>query len=198
MALRRSPALLNPSLLRNVGILAHVDAGKTTLTEHFVSLATQRPAGSVDEGSTVTDFLASERERGITIQSACLSLPWPPSPAEGAPRTRVNVIDTPGHVDFGVEVARSVAVLDGGVLVVDAVEGVQAQTETVWGAMQKRGGEAKPLPCLAVINKLDRVGADFGRAIGTLNKRLKRQEGGGRRTRRRCSCRWCGARRAGR
>ncbi|GMI22135.1 hypothetical protein TeGR_g10590 [Tetraparma gracilis] len=179
MALRRSPALLNPSLLRNVGILAHVDAGKTTLTEHFVSLATQRPAGSVDEGSTVTDFLASERERGITIQSACLSLPWPPSPAEGAPSTRVNVIDTPGHVDFGVEVARSVAVLDGGVLVVDAVEGVQAQTETVWGAMQKHGGEAKPLPCLAVINKLDRVGADFGRAIGTLNKRLKRQEGGG-------------------
>ena len=119
--------------------------------------------GKVDDGDTVTDFLQQERERGITIQSACITLPWKTS--------RVNLIDTPGHVDFTVEVSRSLAALDAAVLVVDAVEGVQAQTRTVWDA----GLKGKPF--VAVVNKLDRVGGDFKGAVDSVNAELCGSEG---------------------
>lgn len=128
------------SSIRNVGIFAHVDAGKTTVTERMLALSgVVRSPGSVDDGDTVTDYLPQERERGITIQSAAVGFGWVvPSRTKGGVNNVVNVnlIDTPGHVDFSVEVHRSVAVLDGAVLVVDAVAGVQAQTETVWRAIR--------------------------------------------------------------
>jgi len=166
--------------IRNVGILAHVDAGKTTVTERMLALAgiVTNP-GSVDSGNTVTDYLPAERERGITIQSAAISFPWIRGDDAGddAGEVDVHLIDTPGHVDFSVEVNRSVAVLDGAVLVLDAVAGVQAQTETVWRAMTrsptgKDRYRHEPLPCLAMVNKMDREGCDFGRAIGTIRHRL--------------------------
>ena len=150
------PRLLS---LRNVGIFAHVDAGKTTVTERMLALSgSVREAGSVDDGDTVTDYLPMERERGITIQSAAVGFDWivPGEPDDdggggggggSGGRVSINLIDTPGHVDFSVEVHRSVAVLDGAVLVVDAVAGAQAQTETVWRAIRnadyniRRGGK---------------------------------------------------------
>jgi len=172
--LSTAPAHPPISLLRNVGIFAHVDAGKTTLTENMLAYSSSISApGTVDSGNTVTDYMIQERERGITIQSACTSFHWPPTVQKNTAPYKINLIDTPGHVDFSVEIARSVAVLDGAVLVIDGVEGVQAQTETVWNAMQRVGvagnlmakeGEGrekvrpKPLPCIAAINKLDRVG----------------------------------------
>ena len=113
------------SSIRNVGIVAHVDAGKTTTTEAMLQAAgAVANRGRVDAGTATTDFLAAERERGITIQSACVTFEWGDCTA--------SIIDTPGHVDFGAEVARSLRVLDGVVLVVDAVAGAQAQTESVW------------------------------------------------------------------
>lgn len=144
------------SNIRNVGIFAHVDAGKTTVTERMLALSGMvRHPGSVDGGDTVTDYLPAERERGITIQSAAVGFEWrvPPSSssklggggggtgaagtaAGGGMAVSINLIDTPGHVDFSVEVHRSVAVLDGAILVVDAVAGAQAQTETVWRAIR--------------------------------------------------------------
>ncbi|ACI64190.1 elongation factor G, partial [Thalassiosira pseudonana CCMP1335] len=146
------------STLRNVGIFAHVDAGKTTVTERMLALSgIVRAAGSVDTGDTVTDYLPAERERGITIQSAAVGFGWV-----------INLIDTPGHVDFSVEVHRSVAVLDGAVLVVDAVAGVQAQTETVWPAVFH-----EPLPAMLFINKMDRDGADFRYSIDTVRRKLR-------------------------
>jgi elongation factor G len=179
--------------LRVVGIFAHVDAGKTTITERMLALAgVVRRAGSVDDGDTVTDFLPAERERGITIQSAAVSFPWTKSNALQNPVT-ISLIDTPGHVDFSVEVNRSVAVLDGAVLVVDAVAGVQAQTETVWRAMNKPSlnnhdphaldGAARtpspyqdhahePLPCVAVVNKMDKDGCNFAAAMESLRDKL--------------------------
>jgi elongation factor G len=188
--------------VRNVGVFAHVDAGKTTVTERFLALAgVVKRAGSVDDGNTVTDFLPAERERGITIQSAAISFPWGwhNNPAgddyEANDQVQVSLIDTPGHVDFSVEVNRSVAVLDGAVLVVDAVAGVQAQTETVWRAMtrpslnnhelasgddldgskQKQAAQQhahEPLACLALINKMDKDGCHFGNAIKSLREKL--------------------------
>lgn len=190
--------------LRNVGILAHVDAGKTTVTERMLALAgVVRSAGSVDDGNTVTDYLPAERERGITIQSAAISFDWGwhnniPTQNHHSPEdddyeqndhVRVQLIDTPGHVDFSVEVNRSVAVLDGAVLVLDAVAGVQAQTETVWRAITRpswnnhapldrdvahlRQDHAhEPLPCLALINKMDKDGSHFGKAIQSLRDKL--------------------------
>lgn len=182
---------------RNIGILAHVDAGKTTVTERMLALAgVVRRAGSVDDGNTVTDYLPMERERGITIQSAAISFPWgwhnnrSGDDLAANDQVTISLIDTPGHIDFSVEVSRSVAVLDGAVLVVDAVAGVQAQTETVWRAMTRpslnnhamqptldeRGGRQdhahEPLPCLAVINKMDKEGSSFGYAIQTLRDKL--------------------------
>lgn len=110
---------------RNVGIVAHIDGGKTTLTESLLCASgILKNRGNVDEGTTITDFLPAERERGITIQSASVPLEWRDH--------RINLIDTPGHADFAVEVERAVRVLDGGIVVLDAVEGVEAQTEGVW------------------------------------------------------------------
>src|ERR1700742_3170088 len=149
-----------PPAILNLGILAHVDAGKTTLTERLLYCAGVIDApGSVDEGTTLTDSLALERQRGITIKSAVASFT-----VDG---TCVNLIDTPGHPDFVAEVERALSVLDGVVLVVSAVEGVQPQTRILWRALQ-------PLrvPTLFFVNKVDRGGADAGRVLRDIAQRL--------------------------
>ncbi|MEA3267154.1 MAG: elongation factor G [Candidatus Fermentibacteria bacterium] len=142
-----------PSKTRNIGIFAHIDAGKTTVTERilFYTGRTHR-MGDVDHGTTVMDWMPQERERGITIVSAATTCEWK--------STRINIIDTPGHVDFTAEVERSLRVLDGGVGVFCAVGGVEPQTETVWRQAQKYS-----VPALAFVNKLDRQGADFHRVL---------------------------------
>jgi elongation factor G len=147
-------------LLRNIGIIAHIDAGKTTVTERmlFYSGATHR-MGDVDKGTTETDFDPEEQQRGITIYSACVSFPWG--------RHTVNLIDTPGHVDFTAEVERSLRVLDGAVVVFSAREGVEAQSETVWRQADKYG-----VPRIAFINKMDREGASFEDTLDQMRKRL--------------------------
>ncbi|GAB2621914.1 elongation factor G 2 [Paractinoplanes abujensis] len=146
--------------MRNIGILAHVDAGKTTLTERilFATGATYKQ-GEVHHGTTVTDFDPQERERGITIFSAAVSCDW-----RGE---RLNLIDTPGHVDFTDEVERSLRVLDGAVVVFDGVAGVEPQSEAVWRQADRYG-----VPRLAFINKLDRAGADFEASVRSLRERL--------------------------
>jgi elongation factor G len=145
---------------RNIGIIAHIDAGKTTTTERilFYTGKTHR-IGSVDEGTTVTDWMAQERERGITIVSAAISAEW-----KGY---QVNVIDTPGHIDFTAEVQRSLRVLDGGIVVFDAVQGVEPQSETVWRQADRYG-----VPRICFVNKMDRVGASLERTIETIVERL--------------------------
>jgi len=146
--------------LRNIGIVAHIDAGKTTLTERmlFFTKASHR-LGDVDRGTTVTDFDPEEQERGITIYSAAVSFRWRD--------VTVNLIDTPGHVDFTAEVERSLRVLDGAVVVFSAREGVEAQSETVW-----RQADKYHVPRVALVNKLDREGADFFGTIDQIAKRL--------------------------
>ncbi len=145
---------------RNIGIIAHIDAGKTTTTERilFYTGKTYR-IGSVDDGTTVTDWMAQERERGITIVSAAVSAEW-----KGY---QINVIDTPGHIDFTAEVQRSLRVLDGGVVVFDAVQGVEPQSETVWRQADRYG-----VPRICFVNKMDRVGASFERTIESIRTRL--------------------------
>jgi len=147
-------------MIRNIGIIAHIDAGKTTVTERvlFYSGLTHR-LGSVDDGTTVTDFMPQERERGITIQSAAITSTWRDY--------QINVIDTPGHIDFTAEVQRSLRVLDGGVVVFDGVAGVEPQSETVWRQADRYG-----VPRICFVNKMDRAGADLYRAIGSITKRL--------------------------
>jgi elongation factor G len=146
--------------IRNIGIIAHIDAGKTTVTERILYYTglTHR-LGSVDDGTTVTDFMDQERERGITIQSAAITTAW-----RGY---QVNIIDTPGHIDFTAEVQRSLRVLDGGVVVFDGVAGVEPQSETVW-----RQADRYHVPRICFVNKMDRVGADFDRAVTSIRKRL--------------------------
>ena len=155
---------------RNIGIAAHIDAGKTTTTERilFYSGAVHK-MGEVHEGTTVTDWMEQERERGITITAAAISCAWNASwgPWKGI-KQRINIIDTPGHVDFTAEVERSLRVLDGAVAVFDAVSGVQPQSETVW-----RQANKYRVPRIAFINKMDRVGADFHRAIEDIRTKLK-------------------------
>ena len=148
------------SKIRNIGIIAHIDAGKTTVTERmlFASGAKHR-AGEVDRGTTTTDDDAEEAERGITIYSACVAFPWKD--------VRINLIDTPGHVDFTAEVERSLRVLDGAVIVFSAREGVEAQSETVW-----RQADKYHVPRLAFINKLDREGAHFDTLVDEIRDRL--------------------------
>ncbi|MFZ5821273.1 MAG: elongation factor G [Chloroflexota bacterium] len=145
---------------RNIGIIAHIDAGKTTTTERilFYTGKTYR-IGSVDDGTTVTDWMEQERERGITIVSAAVSAEW-----KGY---QVNVIDTPGHIDFTAEVQRSLRVLDGGVVIFDAVQGVEPQSETVWRQADRYG-----VPRICFVNKMDRVGASYERTIETIRDRL--------------------------
>ncbi len=155
---------------RNIGIAAHIDAGKTTTTERilFYSGAVHK-MGEVHEGTTVTDWMEQERERGITITAAAISCAWNAScgPWKGI-KQRINIIDTPGHVDFTAEVERSLRVLDGAVAVFDAVAGVQPQSETVWRQANKYN-----VPRIAFINKMDRVGANFHRAIDDIRTKLK-------------------------
>ncbi|MFM8320652.1 MAG: elongation factor G [Chloroflexota bacterium] len=145
---------------RNIGIIAHIDAGKTTTTERilFYTGKTHR-IGSVDDGTTVTDWMVQERERGITIVSAAVSAEW-----KGY---QINVIDTPGHIDFTAEVQRSLRVLDGGVVIFDAVQGVEPQSETVWRQADRYG-----VPRICFVNKMDRIGASFERAISMIISRL--------------------------
>lgn len=154
---------------RNIGIAAHIDAGKTTTTERilFYSGAVHK-IGEVHEGDTVTDWMAQEKERGITITAAAISCAWDAScgPWQGI-KQRINIIDTPGHVDFTAEVERSMRVLDGAVAVFCAVAGVQPQSETVWRQANKYG-----VPRLAFINKMDRVGADYFTAVKEMREKL--------------------------
>ena len=147
--------------IRNIGIIAHIDAGKTTVTEQmlFVSGMKHR-VGKVDKGTTTTDEDPEEQERGITIYSACVTFDWKD--------VHINLLDTPGHVDFTAEVERSLRVLDGAVVVFSAREGVQAQSETVWRQADRYG-----VPRVAFINKLDREGASFDRVIMEMKKRLR-------------------------
>jgi elongation factor G len=155
---------------RNIGIAAHIDAGKTTTTERilFYSGAVHK-MGEVHEGTTVTDWMEQERERGITITAAAISCAWNASwgPWKGI-KQRVNIIDTPGHVDFTAEVERSLRVLDGAVAVFCAVAGVQPQSETVW-----RQANKYRVPRIAFINKMDRTGANFFRAVDEMREKLK-------------------------
>lgn len=146
--------------VRNIGIIAHIDAGKTTTTERilFYTGKTHR-IGSVDEGTTVTDWMEQERERGITIVSAAVTAEW-----NG---TQINIIDTPGHIDFTAEVQRSLRVLDGGVVIFDAVQGVEPQSETVWRQADRYG-----VPRICFVNKMDRVGASYERSIEMIRNRL--------------------------
>ncbi len=150
--------------IRNIGIMAHIDAGKTTCTERilFYTGVTYK-IGEVHEGTTVMDWMEQERERGITITSAATTASW-----KRFDKTyRINIIDTPGHVDFTVEVERSLRVLDGAVAVFDAVAGVQPQSETVW-----RQADKYRVPRIAFINKMDRIGADFDHSIRSMRQRL--------------------------
>lgn len=151
--------------LRNIGIIAHIDAGKTTTTERILYFAgTTHNMGQVDDGTTTTDFDPEEAERGITIYSACVTTSWR--------NAVINIIDTPGHVDFTAEVERSLRVLDGAVAIFSAVEGVEAQSETVW-----RQADRYNVPRICFINKLDRIGADFERTFDEINTRLCQSAG---------------------
>lgn len=151
--------------VRNVGIMAHIDAGKTTTTERILYYSGRsHRIGEVHEGAATMDFMEQERERGITITSASTTVYWPDKDGEDC---KINIIDTPGHVDFTVEVERSLRVLDGAVAVFDAVAGVQPQSETVW-----RQAERYNVPRIAFINKMDRVGADFFMAVDSMKDKL--------------------------
>ena len=146
--------------VRNIGIIAHIDAGKTTVTERLLYYTGRTyKIGDVDDGTTVMDFMDQERERGITISSAATTCYWLDH--------RVNIIDTPGHVDFTAEVERSLRVLDGGVVVFDSVAGVQPQSETVW-----RQANKYHVPRICFVNKMDRVGANLNRTIEMIRKIL--------------------------
>src|SRR6478736_1440467 len=149
---------------RNIGIMAHIDAGKTTSTERilFYTGVTYK-IGSVDEGTATMDWMEQERERGITITSAATTASWD----RFGKKYRVNIIDTPGHVDFTVEVERSLRVLDGAVCVFDSVAGVQPQSETVW-----RQADKYRVPRICFVNKMDRMGADFWRTVDMIRDRL--------------------------
>jgi elongation factor G len=150
--------------VRNIGICAHIDAGKTTVTERVLYYTGKSyKIGEVHEGTATMDFLEEEQERGITIQSAATTCPWDYNGQEYT----VNLIDTPGHVDFTIEVERSMRVLDGAVAVFDGKEGVEAQSETVW-----RQADRYNVPRLCLINKMDKIGADFEFSFGTLRERL--------------------------
>src|SRR4028118_667003 len=168
--------------VRNIGIMAHIDAGKTTTTERILLYTglTHR-LGEVHDGNAVMDWMAQERERGITITSAATTVFWggiedPGKNGKGEregvhsripEQHRINIIDTPGHVDFTVEVERSLRVLDGSIALFDSVAGVEPQSETVWRQADKYG-----VPRIAFVNKMDRIGADFYKAVGTMVERL--------------------------
>jgi len=153
--------------IRNIGIIAHIDAGKTTTTERILFYTGKTyKIGDIDEGNTQMDWMEQEKERGITIVSAATTAFWTHSQNPSAPY-RINIIDTPGHVDFTAEVERSLRVLDGGITVLDAEEGVQSQSETVW-----RQADKYKVPRLCFVNKMDKLGADFLYTVGTIEDRL--------------------------
>ncbi len=162
--------------VRNIGIAAHIDAGKTTTTERILFYSgLVHKIGEVHDGTAVTDWMAQERERGITITAAAISTRWvkrnpedPSQPLPDAPEYTINIIDTPGHVDFTIEVERSMRVLDGVIAVFDSVGGVQPQSETVW-----RQANRYNVPRIAFVNKMDRMGANFLKVYGQLRDRLK-------------------------
>lgn len=156
--------------IRNIGIIAHIDAGKTTTTERLLfETGRTYKQGSVDEGTTVTDWMAQERERGITIVSAAITAFWDLKTASSveAGHYRINLIDTPGHIDFTAEVERSLRVLDGAVMVFDGRTGVESQSETVW-----RQADKYSVPRICVLNKLNLIGADFEGSIKSIHERL--------------------------
>jgi len=147
--------------VRNIGIIAHIDGGKTTTTERILFYTGKiHKMGSVDEGTTTTDSMVQERERGITIQSACITTFWKD--------IRINIIDTPGHVDFTAEVERSLRVLDGAIMIFDGNAGVQAQSETVW-----RQADKYNVPRIAFVNKMDKVGASFQKTLDSITAKLR-------------------------
>ncbi len=161
------PRTLPIERYRNIGISAHIDAGKTTTTERILFYTgMSHKLGEVHDGAATTDWMAQEQERGITITSAAVSCFWPGMDGSFTPH-RINIIDTPGHVDFTIEVERSMRVLDGAVMVYDAVGGVQPQSETVW-----RQANKYRVPRIAFVNKMDRQGADFFRVVQMMKDRL--------------------------
>ncbi|WP_267119920.1 GTP-binding protein, partial [Xanthomonas sacchari] len=150
---------------RNLGIIAHIDAGKTTLTERLLWAAGAiHRVGEVHDGAATTDFSDIERARGISIGAAAVQVQWAP---DGRPAHRLTLIDTPGHIDFAIEVERSLRVLDGAVAVFSAVDGVQPQSETVWRQARRHG-----VPMLAFVNKMDRAGASFDGVLAQLRSKL--------------------------
>ncbi|WP_340571270.1 elongation factor G [Stenotrophomonas sp. G106K1] len=154
------------SRLRNLGIIAHIDAGKTTLTERLLWKTGEiHRVGEVHDGNATTDFSAIERERGITIGAAAVHAQWAP---RDLPLHQLTLIDTPGHIDFAIEVERSLRVLDGAVAVFSAVDGVQPQSETVWRQARRHG-----VPLIAFVNKMDRIGASFERVLEQLQDKLR-------------------------
>src|SRR5882757_4713785 len=148
--------------IRNLGIIAHIDAGKTTTTEGILyRTGLKHKIGAVHEGETTTDWMAQERERGITIVAASVTCYWKDH--------QINIIDTPGHIDFTAEVERSLRVLDGAVVVFDGKMGVEAQTETVWRQANKYG-----VPRVCFINKINQTGGDFYKSLATIHTRLSK------------------------
>ena len=146
--------------MRNIGIMAHIDAGKTTTTERILFYTGKsHRIGEVDDGEAIMDWMEQEQQRGITIQSAATTTYWK--------KCQINIIDTPGHVDFTAEVERSLRVLDGAIAIFDAVHGVEPQTETVW-----RQAQRYDVPCVGYINKMDRTGADFFHVLEDVRKKL--------------------------
>src|ERR671912_1240286 len=146
--------------VRNIGVIAHIDAGKTTTTERILFYTGRvRKTGEVHEGAATMDWMEQEQERGITITSAATTAMW-----NGK---RLNIIDTPGHVDFTIEVERSLRVLDGAVCVLDGNQGVEPQTETVW-----RQADKYDVPRIVFVNKMDKIGADFQMCLRTIRERL--------------------------
>src|SRR6476619_3552025 len=156
MATKKTPM----EKIRNIGIIAHIDAGKTTTTEGILyRTGLKHKIGAVHEGETTTDWMAQERERGITIVSAAVTCYWKDH--------QINIIDTPGHIDFTVEVERSLRVLDGAVVVFDGKMGVEPQSETVWRQADKYG-----VPRMCFINKINQTGGDFYKSLDSINTRL--------------------------
>lgn len=157
---KKANGALDLSKVRNIGIIAHIDAGKTTTTERILYYTGMvHKIGEVHEGAATTDWMEQERERGITITAAAITASWKDH--------QINVIDTPGHVDFTAEVQRSLRVLDGGVVVFDGVAGVEPQSETVW-----RQANEYRVPRICFINKLDRMGASYQRSLDSILERL--------------------------
>src|SRR3979490_2771527 len=160
LALKMTERPVSIEKTRNIGIMAHIDAGKTTTTERILFYAGRiHKMGEVHEGASTMDWMVQEKERGITITSAATTAMWRDH--------TINIIDTPGHVDFTVEVERSLRVLDGAVAVFDAVAGVEPQSETVWRQADRYG-----VPRIAFLNKMDRMGADFYASVASIRSRL--------------------------